>query len=157
MKSAVVYYSLEGNTDHVAGVIKEKTGCDILRLDVVRQYPDKGFRKFLWGGKSAVMAESPKLLPYEFNADEYDQIIFGFPVWAGTFAPPLRSFIKENDFSGKHLSAYACQSGAGGEKALDKLEELLGRKLEHRLVLVDPKDRPDENKRQALEAFIKEL
>jgi hypothetical protein len=38
----------------------------------VKAYPTKGFRKFLWGGKSAVMAEKPKLLPYKFNADAGD-------------------------------------------------------------------------------------
>ena len=30
----------------------------------MKAYPTKGFRKFLWGGKSAVMAEKPKLLPF---------------------------------------------------------------------------------------------
>ena len=157
MRSIIVYYSLEGNTDHVANIIKEKKGFDLLRLNVVKEYPKSGFKKFLWGGKSAVMAETPKLKPYEFNKDAYDQIIIGFPVWAGTFTPPIRSFIKDNDISDKHISAFACQSGAGAEKAFAKLEELIGTKLEHRLILIDPKDKPDREKDDALAAFIKEL
>ncbi|MBR0461290.1 MAG: hypothetical protein IJJ00_01075 [Erysipelotrichaceae bacterium] len=157
MRSIIVYYSLEGNTEHVADIIKKKKGFDVLRLSVVKEYPKSGFKKFLWGGKSAVMAETPKLNPYVFDKDAYDQIIIGFPVWAGTFAPPISSFIKENDISDKHVSAFACQSGAGAEKAFAKLEELIDRKLEHRLILIDPKDSPDEEKDKALDAFIEKL
>ena len=52
MKTLVVYFSLEGNTDYVAEMIKEKTGADLLRLVPKKAYHDKGFAKFFWGGKS---------------------------------------------------------------------------------------------------------
>ena len=50
----------------------------------VKTYPKKGFRKFFWGGKSAVMAETPELEPYKFDASSYDRIVFGFPVVKNT-------------------------------------------------------------------------
>ena len=42
------------------------------------------------------MAETPKLMPYIFEAEQYDQIVIGFPVWAGNVAPPVRTFAIEN-------------------------------------------------------------
>ncbi|ETP71201.1 hypothetical protein UYO_2851 [Lachnospiraceae bacterium JC7] len=44
----------------------------------------------------AHMAEKPELEAYDLDVSAYDEIIFGFPVWAGTFTPPLRTFILEN-------------------------------------------------------------
>ena len=80
MDTAVVYYSMSGNTAFAARKIARELGADLIELVPVKQYPDKGFRKFLWGGKSAVMAETPPLLPYEFDGDKYGQVIFGLPV-----------------------------------------------------------------------------
>ena len=144
MKTLIVYYTLEGNTHYAAKKIASQLDADVLRVKPVKTYPRKGFRKFLWGGKSAVMAETPELEPYTFDASAYDRIVFGFPVWAGNVTPPLRTFIKENDLSGKRFAAFACQSGAGAEKAFEKLKTALGiRELDAELVLIDPKTKPD--------------
>ena len=144
MKTLIVYYTLEGNTHYAAKKIASLLDADMLRIKPVKTYPRKGFRKFLWGGKSAVMAETPELEPYTFDASAYDRIVFGFPVWAGNVTPPLRTFIKENDLSGKRFAAFACQSGAGAEKAFEKLKTALGiRELDAELVLIDPKTKPD--------------
>ena len=63
MKTLIVYYTLEGNTHYAAKKIASKIGADVLRIKPVKTYPKKGFRKFFWGGKSAVMAETPELEP----------------------------------------------------------------------------------------------
>ena len=89
MKTAIVYYSMSGNTKYVADKIEEKLNADLIRIEPVKAYPDQGAKKFIWGGKSAVMGEKPKLQPYEFNAEQYDRIIIGTPVWASSFAPPI--------------------------------------------------------------------
>ena len=115
MKTLIVYYSLEGNTAYAADRIAYLTGADTLRINPVKEYPRDGFRKFLWGGKSALMSETPKLEAYIFDQVKYDRIIFGFPVWAGSITPPIRTFIRENDLKGKHIAAFACQSGSGAE------------------------------------------
>ena len=79
MKTAIVYYSMGGNTAMVAEKLAEALSADLVPVRPQRAYPDKGFRKFLWGGKSAVMAETPELEPYAFPADQYGRIVFGFP------------------------------------------------------------------------------
>ena len=158
MKSLIVYYSLEGNTDQTARKIAEKGDVGLLRLEPLKEYPKSGFKKFLWGGKSAVMAETPDLNDYVFDKEGYDLIIFGFPVWAGNVTPPLRTFIRDNDLKDKRIAAFACQSGAGGEKALERLKEALGIKtLAAEMILIDPKDRPDQKNEEKIERFCKEL
>ena len=145
MNTVIVYYSMSGNTEQTARELAARLGAETLRLEPETAYPDKGFKKFFWGGKAAVMAETPRLRPYAFDADAWDQVILGFPVWAGSPAPPLRSFLRDRGaaLAGKRVAAFACQSGSGAEKAFAKLEGLLGRPLAATLVLVDPKTRPD--------------
>ena len=158
MKTLIVYYTLEGNTHYAAKKIASRLDADVLRVKPVKTYPRKGFRKFLWGGKSAVMAETPELEPYTFDASAYDRIVFGFPVWAGNVTPPLRTFIKENDLSGKNFAAFACQSGAGAEKAFEKLKTSLGiRELDAELVLIDPKTKPDPINEKKISGFCGKL
>ena len=158
MKTLIVYYTLEGNTHYAAKKIASKIGADMLRIKPVKTYPKKGFRKFFWGGKSAVMAETPELEPYTFDASSYDRIVFGFPVWAGNVTPPIRTFIKDNELSGKHIAAFACQSGSGAEKAFEKLKAALGiKELEAELVLIDPKAKPDPKNEKKISEFCKKL
>jgi flavodoxin len=158
MSAIIVYYSLEGNSDYAAQKIASRIEADTLRLEPEKEYPKGGLKKFIYGGKSAVMSETPKLMPYEFNADAYDWIIFGFPVWASNIAPPLRTFIKENNLKGKHFAAFACMSGGGADKAFIKLEKALGiDSLEEELVLIDPKTRPSSKNAIGIEDFCDEL
>ena len=77
MGTAIVYYSLNGNSEMVAEKLAAKLDADVIKLEPDKAYPDKGAKKFLWGGKSAVMGEQPVLKPYEFDADKYDKLILG--------------------------------------------------------------------------------
>lgn len=160
MKTLIVYFSLEGNTAYAADMIRDATGADILRLVPRKAYHDKGFAKFFWGGKSAVMAEKPKLETYTVNLDEYDRIIFGFPVWASNFTPPLRTFIEDNKdkLQGKQFAAFACQSGAGAEKAFAKLAACIGIEgFAQTAIFIDPKEKASEAKDEQIRDFCRIL
>jgi len=160
MKTLVVYYSLEGNTEYAAGIIASNIGADTLRVDPVKAYPTGGFKKFFWGGKSAVMAERPKLQPYSFQPEQYERIILGFPVWAGNVTPPVRTFVQDNleTLKDKRIAAFACQSGAGADKAFRKLKAYLDiESMEAELVLIDPKDKPSDQNQASIKAFCDRL
>ena len=75
-----------------------------------------------------------------------------------SFAQPDRTFIKENRPDGKRIAAFACESGAGAEKAFGKLKAALGiERLEAELILIDPMVRPSEENEQKIKAFCSEL
>ena len=160
MKDLIVYYSLEGNTGYVADKLADILGADVLKLVPKKAYKDKGFAKFFWGGKSAVMAEKPELEPYSVDPAQYDRIIFGSPVWASNVAPPLRTFVADNEagLSGKRMAAYVCQSGSGGEKAFAKLSKCMGgANFESTNIFIDPKSKNTPEVDKAIEDFGNEL
>ena len=163
MKTAIVYYSMSGNTKYtaekIAQTLQGKDETDIIKIAPENAYPHKGARKFIWGGKSAVMGETPKLMPYEFNADIYDRIIIGTPVWASTFAPPIRTFIKENqNISTMQIAVFTCFSGGGADKAIEKMKKYIGvEKFEAELILTDPKDNQKEEDDIKITDFCRSL
>lgn len=159
MKTAIVYYSMSGNTKYVADKIAERTEADIIRIEPVKAYPDKGAVKFIWGGKSAVMGEKPALQPYEFSVENYDGIILGTPVWAGNFAPPIRTFIEENpDIREKKLAVFTCFSGGGADKAIEKMKKYIGiKEFEAELILVDPKEKIKVEDDEKIDVFCQRL
>ena len=159
MTTAIVYYSMSGNTKYVADKIAERIEADVIRIDPVKAYPDKGAKKFIWGGKSAVMGEKPALHPYEFNVEKYDRIIFGTPVWASNFAPPIRTFIKENpDIHEKKLAVFTCFSGGGADKAIEKMKKYIGiKEFEAELILVDPKENVKVEDDEKIDVFCQKL
>ena len=158
MKTAVVFYSMSGNTAAAAKKIAESINADLIEIKPEKAFPNKGFKKFLWGGKSAMMAETPKLLPYTFDPEQYDQIVIGFPVWASNVAPPIRTFATENKeaIREKKIAAFACQGGTGAEKAFKRLLDCLGQDaFSATMILNDPK--PKNEKDQAISSFLAKL
>ena len=88
----------------------------------------------------------------------WDRVIFGFPVWAANVTPPIRTFIKENDLTGKRIAAFACEGGSGAEKAFARLKAALGMDtLEAELVLIDPTSRPDPKNDEKIAEFCARL
>ena len=116
--------------------------------------------KILWGGKSAVMGETPELEEYEFDSSKYDYIIFGTPVWASSITPPIRSFIKENieELKDKKIGLFICFMGGGADKAKEKFKECVGiNELNAELILIDPKDKKTDEKDSKIEEFCETI
>ena len=45
------------------------------------------------------------------DLSKYDEIILGSPVWWYTIAPVIRTFLKQNDLSGKKIVPFATNGG----------------------------------------------
>jgi flavodoxin len=125
MKAVIIYYSLEGNTDYVANLMAQNLNADTIKLQPSKEIPKEGFKKFLWGGKSVVFGEKPELLNGNIDIDKYDTIILGTPIWAGSYTPPINTFLHDNRFSEKEIYLFACHLGGGAEKCFAKLKERL--------------------------------
>ena len=155
MRTAIVYYSLQGNVRYVAEKISKETGAELIELIPVKAYPDKGMIKFIWGGSAVTFKKKPELEPYKFNKDDYDLIILGTPVWAGKFTPPLRTFLEDNDLTGKKIAVIATSAGGGSDKCIALLKEAAkADALAAQLSLIDPKDKPSEENEKQISEFI---
>ncbi|MDO4796845.1 MAG: flavodoxin domain-containing protein [Coriobacteriales bacterium] len=160
MRTAVVYYSLSGNTHLVARQIEDELPADLVRITPTKEYPNRGARKFLWGGAGVIMGSTPQLEPYEFDAAAYDRIIVGTPLWAGSFAPPIRTFANEQReaLANKRIAAFVCSSSGNADKCFGKIAELFGTdQLEAQLSLVDPKQTRRREDDLAIQAFCSQL
>lgn len=150
MKAIIIYFSLEGNTKFVAEKINKQTDARILRLNPLKDYPTGKVSKFFWGGKSVVFGDKPKLESYHFDKEDYDVIIIGTPIWAGSYTPPIKTFLSENDLSGKKIALFVCQQGNDASKCFDKFKkELPDCEIVDTLALIDPgKNKTNENQLQ---------
>ena len=112
-KMLVLYYSQTGNTKAVAEEIATQLGADIEEITMVNPY-DTGFRATI----DRCMQEReqgviPDIQPVKANVADYDIIFLGFPVWFGTYAPPVQKFLLGADLSGKKIVPF-CTFGSGG-------------------------------------------
>ena len=147
---------MSGNTEYVAKHIADRIDADLIKIVTKKEYPSKGMIKFLWGGKSAIMGDTPALEEYSFDSNKYECVVFGSPVWASCFTPPIRSFIKENreNLKGKKFAAFICNMGGGADKAIEKLKQYLDiNEFDAKIVLIDPKTKQSEEKVKQIDDF----
>lgn len=111
MKALTVFYSLSGNTKKIADMIRSQVGGDIAEIETAIPY-EGDYNAVVKQGKEEIESGfSPKLKPLSVNPAEYDTVILGTPVWWYTFAPAVKSFLEENDLSGKTVYPFATNGG----------------------------------------------
>ena len=124
MKTAVVFYSLDGNCVLVAEEIKTLLNADLIRLQTMDDKKRGKIGRFFWAGGMMFSKKLPQLKPFTFNPSDYDLIIIGAPVWAGSPAAPIKTFITNSAITGKKTAVFVCHGGGMGG-SLDKLKTLL--------------------------------
>ena len=112
-KMLVVYYSQTSNTKAVAEEIAKRLSADIEEIIAVQPY-DGDFQATIERGKQErEEGILPDIQPLTKDITQYDVIFIGFPVWFGTYAPPVATFLDQVDLSGKKIVPF-CTFGSGG-------------------------------------------
>jgi len=124
MKTAVVFYTLDGGCAFVAYEIKALLNADLVRLDTVKKKPRTFAGKLFWGVGMVFRGKKPPLKPWTFDPSAYDLIIIGAPVWADHPAPPINTFISSAGLCGKKIAVFVCHGG-GMKEALGILKKSL--------------------------------
>jgi flavodoxin len=124
MKTLVVYFSYSGNSGLVAGVLRDALAAETLELKLSDDKERKGLAKYVWGGKMAFSHARPSLKPYQAAWEDYDLIVIGGPVWAGSLSPALSTFLTETKIAGKKIALFCCYGGGKG-RFFDQLKALL--------------------------------
>lgn len=112
-KVLVLYYSQTSNTKTVAQEIATRLGADIEEIVAVNPY-DGDFQATI--DRCTEEREEgiiPEIKPIAADLASYDVIFLGYPVWFGTFAPPVAAFLEKADLSGKKVVPF-CTFGSGG-------------------------------------------
>lgn len=114
-KVLVVYYSQSNlkNTGTLANWIAQATNGDIYEIEPLIPYPDN-YKQVVKQSKEEIDNNfHPKLKPASHSPADYEIIFIGSPIWHGTYAPPVGTFLAENDLSGKTIIPF-CTHGGGG-------------------------------------------
>ena len=112
-KVLVLYYSQTSNTKAVATEIATKLNADIEEIVAVNPY-DGDFKTTI--DRCIVEREQgtvTEIKPLAADIANYDVIFIGYPVWFGTYAPPVATFLANTDLSGKKIVPF-CTFGSGG-------------------------------------------
>ena len=122
-KVLVLYYSQTSNTKAVAECIAEHINADI--EEIVSMNPYSGDFKATIDRcmKERELGVVPEIKPVKADIAKYDVIFLGYPIWFGTYAPPIASWLDKVDLSGKKIVPF-CTFGSGGlESSVMSLEQ----------------------------------
>jgi flavodoxin len=122
LRKLVVYYSHDGNTRLIAENIAQVIEADILELKPEKEIGSKGFMKFIWGGRQAMMGTKPPLKKFEIDPNEYDIIFIGTPIWAFRQSPPIKTFM-EDHLPKKKMMAFFCSYEGNYGKTFENMRE----------------------------------
>ena len=111
MKNLIVYYSYEGNCEEISKAILEVIDADVLKVVPKKEKKTKSLFRFVWGGIQVYMTKKPELEKYNVDLSKYDNIIIGSPCWFGTYAPPINTFLSENEIKDKNIFLFVCNGG----------------------------------------------
>lgn len=124
-KALVLYYSQTGNTQAVAELIASITGADIEVIVPVVPYDGDYAATIERAGNELFGKNFPEVQPVVTDIAKYDVIFLGFPVWYGTYAPPVETVLNTLDLAGKKIIPF-CTFGSGG---IDTSSKNLAEKL----------------------------
>ena len=112
-KMLVLYYSLTSNTKTVAQEIATRLHADIEEIALVEPY-DTAFQATIDRCKAdREKGILPEIKPLKSNVADYDLVFIGYPIWFGTYAPPIATLLDKIDLSGKTVVPF-CTFGSGG-------------------------------------------
>jgi len=112
-KMLVLYYSQTSNTKTVAQEIATRLHADIEEITLVEPY-DTAFQATIDRCKAdREKGITPEINPLKNNVADYDVVFIGYPIWFGTYAPPIATLLDKIDLSGKTVVPF-CTFGSGG-------------------------------------------
>lgn len=136
MKTLVVFYSRTGNNKKIADLIKEKIGGDI--EEIIDLKNRKGLIGWIRSGMDASLKRETKIKDIVNDPENYDMIIVGTPVWAGSITPALRTYLNRNKDKIKDYALFSVSGfGEKNRKISDVIKSILKKKPKAVLFISD--------------------
>lgn len=107
-KVLIVYYSQSGNTENAAQLLRQKTGADVVEIQMAQPYTTQ----YEESAEDLYAGRRPELQTRIPNLSDYDVILLGYPNWWATLPMPVVSFLESHDLSGKTVIPF-CSHGSG--------------------------------------------
>ena len=111
-KLLIIYYSWSnGNTERIAKMLQSETDSDILKIDTVVPYSGSYDDVVNQGQNEVQRGYEPEIKPLDINIADYDVIAVGTPTWWYTMAPAVKTFLHQQDFTGKTVVPFMTNGG----------------------------------------------
>ena len=131
-KTLVIYFSATGNTKDAAEYIAAETGADIFEITPAQEYTSDDLNYNDDSSRVSKEHNDESLRDVELTTTEvpgwesYDTVFVGYPIWWGTSAWPVDSFVKANDFTGKTVYPFCTSASSGLGRSADDLASEAG-------------------------------
>lgn len=126
-KILVVYYSWSGNTEAVAKKIQSETRADLFEIELQNPYP-MDYSACVEEYRADKRENRVRPLKKKMgNIADYDIIFLGSPIWSGTIAPPVKTFLSGHDLSGKRIIPFVTHGGGGAGSSFTDMKKLAPR------------------------------
>lgn len=123
-KILIVYLSRTNNTKAIAEIIQENVGGNLVALELEKPYPENYRATVDQVVKENEMGFHPPLKTKIDSIQKYDVVFVGFPTWGMQLPPPMKSFLKRYDLSGKTVVPFNTNGGYGTGSSFDTVKEL---------------------------------
>lgn len=123
-KILIVYLSRTKNTKAVAEMIQKNVGGKLVAIELEKPYPEN-YQAIV--AQVASENQSGYLPPLKTKIDsiaQYDVVFVGFPTWGMQLPPPMKSFLKQNDLSGKTIIPFNTNGGYGIGSTFETVRQL---------------------------------
>lgn len=125
-----------GNTEIMAGIIKELTGADLFKIEQAEPYA-KDYNECIAQAQADQRQNArPKLKNYPKTLDGYDVIYLGYPNYWSTMPMAVFTFLDHFDFSEKIIKPFCTHEGSGMGSSVNDIKRLCPTaKVEHGLAI----------------------
>jgi flavodoxin len=120
----IVYLSRTGNTKAVAEIIQQQVGGDMVQLELETPYPDNYKEIVAEVDRENESGYLPPLKTRIPDLKEYETVFLGFPTWDMQLPPPMKSFLRQHDLSGKAVIPFNTHGGYGKGSSFETVREM---------------------------------
>ena len=123
-KVLIVYLSRTNNTKTIAEIIQKNVGGTLVALELEKPYPENYMATVQQVVRENETGYLPPLKTKIDSIQNYDMVFVGFPTWGMKLPPPIKSFLKQYDLSGKTIVPFNTNDGYGIGSSFETVEEL---------------------------------
>lgn len=157
LRSAVFFFSWDGNTAHLAQSISTTLSIPMISLEPEKVQDPEDYVHYVWEDKQIAYPRLPRLRSIDVHPGDFDLVFLGSPIWKGTVAPPILSFLDTFEFSRRQFALFCSYSGriGGYFRLLSKL--LVGNEIVGTLGFREPLTRGKEESAEEVAAWAREM
>ncbi len=159
MKILITFYSRTGITRKTAEDMAElmwQKGNEVELEELIDHKDRSGKIGYAVAGKDALMGKQTEIDEIKHSPEDYQIVILGTPVWAGTIAPAVRTYLDRYGNDIQTVSFFCTHGGGGASKTFNVMQKLTGESPKAVLSIRD-KEVKEKKHIEELKSFVHKL